>query len=108
MKLVSEHNKLSLTECKKILNTDGLYYTDAEVIELRDFLYHMADIVMDDLENEKKEDKKGIRVLRAHLETDIKIIDTGIESKTGSIRIMLFIIKTEHEKQSHHIYPRFD
>ena len=131
MKLVSEHNKLSLTECKKTLNTDGLFYTDAEIIELRDFLYHMADIVMDDIENEKskgqqralepsidietkrefnRHNKKGIRILRAGLLTDIKIIDAGTASKTGSIRIIrtLFIIKKEYEKESHHIYPRFD
>ena len=42
-----------MTECKRTLNTDGLFYTDEEIIELRDFLYHLADIVMDDIETEK-------------------------------------------------------
>jgi hypothetical protein len=56
MRLVSEYTKLSLTECKRILNTDDLFYTDEEIIELRDFLYHMADIVMDGM---KKEETKN-------------------------------------------------
>ena len=60
----AENRKLSLTECKKILNTDGLFYTDEEIIELRDFLYHLADIVMDDIEAEK--DKKQKQNLEVH------------------------------------------
>ncbi|MHB8260883.1 MAG: hypothetical protein ACYDCN_06055 [Bacteroidia bacterium] len=61
MKLVSENHKLSLTECKRTLNTDGLFYTDEEIIEIRDFLYHMADIAMDDIE--KEDNKKLIQTL---------------------------------------------
>ncbi len=53
MKSLSENKKLSLIECKKTLNKDGLFYTDEEVIQLRDFLYHMADIYMDDIEEKK-------------------------------------------------------
>ncbi len=47
MKLVAENKKLSVIECKKILNTDGLCYTDDEVLILRDWLYHMAHIAID-------------------------------------------------------------
>ena len=53
MKSAAENNKLSLNECKKILNTDGVFYTDDEIIELRDWLYHMADIVFDTMDREK-------------------------------------------------------
>ena len=49
---------MSLNECKKILNTDGLFYTDEEIIELRDFLYDMADLAMDNIEKEENEERK--------------------------------------------------
>jgi hypothetical protein len=42
----AENRKLSLIECKKILNTDGLNYTDEEVLKIRDWLYQMADIAI--------------------------------------------------------------
>lgn len=41
MSSVPESKRLSLNECKKILNADGLLYTDEEIIKLRDFLYHL-------------------------------------------------------------------
>ena len=53
MALGTEH-KLSVTECKKILHTDGLFYTDEEIIKLRDLLYHLVDIALDELELKKK------------------------------------------------------
>lgn len=46
----AENRKLSLIECKKILNTDGLCYTDEEVLKIRDWLYQMADIAIDALD----------------------------------------------------------
>lgn len=46
MKSATENKKLSLIECKKILNTDGLNYTDEEVLKIRDWLYQMADIAI--------------------------------------------------------------
>jgi hypothetical protein len=50
MKSATENKKLSLIECKKILNTDGLCYTDEEVLKIRDWLYQMADIAIDALD----------------------------------------------------------
>ena len=35
---------LSITKCKKILNRNGIYYTDAEIITLRAVLYKLAEI----------------------------------------------------------------
>ena len=46
MKSATENKKLSLIECKKILNTDGLNYSDEEVLKIRDWLYQMADIAI--------------------------------------------------------------
>ena len=54
---------MSLNECKKILHTDGLFYTDEEIIELRDFLYDMADLAMDNIE--KEENKKRMQEIEA-------------------------------------------
>ncbi len=56
MRFNTENRKLSLVECKKILNTDGLCYTDEEVLKIRDWLYHMADIAIDAID--KKIDTK--------------------------------------------------
>jgi len=50
MKLVSEHNKLSLPECRKAIGTGGVKYTDEELIEMRDWLTNMADICLEYLE----------------------------------------------------------
>lgn len=47
MKSYHSEKRLSLTKCKTILNRDGLNYTDEEVIKIRDFLYHLADIAID-------------------------------------------------------------
>lgn len=43
----STYGKLSLTQCKNILNTNGMFYTDDEIIEIRNWLYHIADIALD-------------------------------------------------------------
>ena len=57
-----------MIECKKILNTDGLCYTDEEVLKIRDWLYHMAEIAIDAIdknaittsaENTKETKNKG-------------------------------------------------
>lgn len=57
--------RLSLTTCKKILNKDGLNYTDEEIILIRDWLYHMAEIaidVLDEKETKILEQKKSIQI----------------------------------------------
>lgn len=50
MKLVSEHNKLSLPECRKAIGNGEVKYTDEELIEMRDWLTNMADICLEYLE----------------------------------------------------------
>lgn len=35
---------LSLTKCKKKLNKNGTYYTDEEVLIIRNFLYKLAEV----------------------------------------------------------------
>lgn len=41
---IKTEEKLSLEHCRKVLNRDGLNYTDEEVILVRDYLYAMAEI----------------------------------------------------------------
>ena len=62
MKSATENRKLSLIECKKILNTDGLCYTDEEVLKIRDWLYHIAEIAIDAID-------KNANTLAANIET---------------------------------------
>jgi hypothetical protein len=70
MKSAAENRKLSLIECKKILNTDGLCYTDEEVLKIRDWLYHMADIAIDAIDKNAKP-----------ISTDAEIIETKNKGK---------------------------
>ncbi len=35
---------LSITKCKKILNKNGINYTDEEIIKIREVLYKLAEI----------------------------------------------------------------
>lgn len=54
MKSVPINKRLSLTECKKTLNTGGVFYTDDELIEIRNWLYHIAEIAIDAVEEEEQ------------------------------------------------------
>lgn len=56
--------KISLSKCKSVLESDGSKYTDEEVLQIRDFLYMLAELDYKvylkqkqreiDLENEKQ------------------------------------------------------
>ena len=50
MKLVSEHNKLSLPECRKAVSNGNIKYTDEQLIQMRDWLTNLADICLEYLE----------------------------------------------------------
>jgi hypothetical protein len=41
---------LSITKCKQILNKNGIFYTDEEIIKLREILYRISEI---ELQNSK-------------------------------------------------------
>ena len=59
-----EVEKISLSRCKSVLESDGSKYTDEEVLQIRDFLYMLAELDYKvylkqkqreiDLENEKQ------------------------------------------------------
>lgn len=37
-------NMLSLTKCKKVLNKNGVFYTDEEILLIRNVLYKFAQV----------------------------------------------------------------
>jgi len=39
-----EVEKISLSRCKSVLESDGSKYTDEEVLQIRDFLYMLAEL----------------------------------------------------------------
>ena len=53
MKPIKESGKLSLTECKKILNKNGNHYSDEEILAIRDWLYFVGDLTLTTLEDKK-------------------------------------------------------
>lgn len=40
---------LSLTKCKKVLNRNGIHYTDEEILKIREVLYKLAYIMHDSI-----------------------------------------------------------
>lgn len=57
MKTIRESERISLTECKKILNRNGNKYTDNEIIEIRNWLYYMSEIALRILEAKQENEK---------------------------------------------------
>lgn len=45
---------LSNTKCKKILNKNGIHYTDKEVTILKETLYKLAEIMWEDYRTQAK------------------------------------------------------
>lgn len=49
---------LSTTKCKKILNRNGIHYTDEEVILIKETLYKLAEVIyLNYIENQKSINK---------------------------------------------------
>ncbi|WP_264511648.1 hypothetical protein [Flavobacterium sp. N1719] len=45
---------LSITKCKQILNRNGVYYTDEEIVAVRETLYKSAEIIFESWEKKDK------------------------------------------------------
>lgn len=54
--MVAENKRLSISECKEILNQDKGTYTDEEIIFIRDCLYNLAEIEFNFYKNNKSLD----------------------------------------------------
>ncbi|MES2592899.1 MAG: hypothetical protein V4608_13530 [Bacteroidota bacterium] len=57
MRAIKESERISLTECKKILNKNGNHYTDNEIIEIRNWLYFISEIALKSLEDNEAKQK---------------------------------------------------
>lgn len=57
MRAIKESERISLTECKKILNKNGNKYTDNEIIEIRNWLYFISEIALKCLEDNEAQQK---------------------------------------------------
>ena len=55
MSSVAANSRLSLIECRKTLTGDGDEYTDEQIIKIRDWLYHVADIAIEAYEMEHEQ-----------------------------------------------------
>jgi hypothetical protein len=51
-----ENEKLSIAECRKILNVNGIKYSDEEIKTIRDWIYFYAELTLDFLEGKSPED----------------------------------------------------
>jgi hypothetical protein len=51
---------LSIEECKKTLNKDGIEYTDEEVKEIREFLYIVAEIDYNIFQRKREEEYEKV------------------------------------------------
>lgn len=59
MKSIRESERISLTECKKVLNKNGNHYTDNEIIEIRNWLYFISEISLTSFEErENRQENK--------------------------------------------------
>ncbi len=52
MKTIKPSERLSLTECKKHLNVKGNHYTDEEILAIRDWLYFIGEIILEQTEQD--------------------------------------------------------
>lgn len=59
---------LSITESKKILNKNGLKYTDEEINKIRDFIYMLAEI--------------DYEIFTAHLQKEKDVENQKLKSNT--------------------------
>lgn len=71
MSLGAGNSKLSLAECKKIAAKHGIAYTDEELIQMRDWLDNMGDIILTIVE------QNGVDVMDEIIERENRINDVS-------------------------------
>jgi len=84
---------LSIEECKKTLNQEGIIYTDNEIKEIRDFLYAIGNIdyrmFLQKIEQEKLSEVKVVYLNNANNENnpghdkESDSLHQGIYRRTG-------------------------
>ena len=53
----TSERKLTVEECRSILNKNGIEYTNEEIIQIRDFLYLMAEITSNNFQRMKDQEQ---------------------------------------------------
>jgi hypothetical protein len=61
MRRISESEKISLTACKRILNRKGKKYSDEEIIQIRNWIYHVAEFTLDFVQSRSDEQLLSIK-----------------------------------------------
>lgn len=56
MLLSGENNKMSIAECRSILNSKGIKYSDEEIKKIRDWIYFYAEMTLELLEDKNPQD----------------------------------------------------
>lgn len=56
MKTIRESEKLSLEQCKKILNVNGNNYSDEDILKMRNWLYRYSEMTLAFLERKTNDE----------------------------------------------------
>lgn len=64
--------KISLSKCKSILEKDGSKYSNEEILEIREFLYKMADLDYEVFLKQKIRDKEFEEAKQKPEDEDLK------------------------------------
>ncbi len=74
MKRIEVREKISLAQCKKILNRDGCQYSDEEIIKVRDWIYHISELTVNFLRSRTPEEL--LRIERILTSNDLENEET--------------------------------
>ena len=64
--------KISLSKCKSVLEKDGSKYSNEEILEIREFLYKMADLDYEVFLKQKIRDKESEEAEQKPEDEDLK------------------------------------
>lgn len=64
--------KISLSKCKSVLEKDGSKYSNEEILEIREFLYKMADLDYEVFFKQKIRDKEFEEAKQKPQDEDLK------------------------------------
>jgi hypothetical protein len=67
-----EVEKISLSKCKSVLEKDGSKYSNEEILEIREFLYKMADLDYEVFLKQKIRDKEFEEAKQKPEDEDLK------------------------------------
>lgn len=73
MKPTLESNKLSIAECRTILNVNGVKYSDEEIKQIREWIYYYAELTLELLDGKSPQD---INLLETLLTQKVKFSDS--------------------------------